>query len=107
MQAQNKVVKVFFILPLIYTIKVLNKGVISMTINKINNVQQQPSAAVSPRASISSVQNTNNPQKISQQGSGISPLSSRDTYAIGRDGKRYVLQLRIDIASVRAFSSLA
>ena len=77
-----------------------------MTINKINNVQQ-PSAVVSPKASISSVQNTNNPQKISQQGSGISPLSSRYTYAIGRDGKRYVLQLRIDIASVRAFSSLA
>lgn len=75
-----------------------------MTINKIGNMQTvSPSA---PKSSIS-VQNINNPQKVSQQGSGISPLSSRYTYAIGRDGKRYVLQLRIDIASVRAFSSLA
>ncbi|WP_297204899.1 hypothetical protein [uncultured Brachyspira sp.] len=75
-----------------------------MTINKIGNMQTvSPSA---PKSSIS-VQNINNPQKVSQQGSGISPLSSRYTYAIGRDGKRYVLQLRIDISSVRAFSSLA
>ena len=75
-----------------------------MTINKIGNMQTvSPSA---PKSSIS-VQNINNPQKVSQQGSGISPLSSRYTYAIGRDGKRYVLQLRIDIASVRTFSSLA
>ena len=75
-----------------------------MTINKIGNMQTVSSSA--PKSSIS-VQNINNPQKVSQQGSGISPLSSRYTYAIGRDGKRYVLQLRIDIASVRAFSSLA
>ena len=75
-----------------------------MTINKIGNMQTVSSSA--PKSSIS-VQNINNPQKVSQQGSGIYPLSSRYTYAIGRDGKRYVLQLRIDIASVRAFSSLA
>ena len=42
-----------------------------------------------------------------QQSNGLSPLSSRYTYAIGRDGKRYVLQLRIDISSIRALSSLA
>ena len=87
-------------------LKVLNKGVISMIVNKINSNTQ--SAAVQPVQKISaSSQNSNNIQKISQQGSGISPLSSRYTYAIGRDGKRYVLQLRIDISSVKAFSSLA
>lgn len=37
----------------------------------------------------------------------LSPLSSRYTYAMGQDGKRYILQLRIDIASVNGFSALA
>ena len=67
-------------------LKVLNKGVISMIVNKINSNTQ--SAAVQPVQKINaSSQNSNNIQKISQQGSGISPLSSRYTYAIGRDGK--------------------
>ncbi|WP_295156236.1 hypothetical protein [uncultured Brachyspira sp.] len=79
-----------------------------MTINKINNnnIQQTMQLQV-PKVNASAQQNPTNIQKISQQGSGMSPLSSRYTYAIGRDGKRYVLQLRIDISSVRAFSSLA
>ncbi|WP_300369961.1 hypothetical protein [Brachyspira sp.] len=79
-----------------------------MTINKIdNNNIQQTVQAQAPKVNIPVQQNPTNIQKISQQGSGMSPLSSRYTYAIGRDGKRYVLQLRIDISSVRAFSSLA
>ncbi|OEJ15828.1 hypothetical protein BFL38_10230 [Brachyspira hampsonii] len=79
-----------------------------MTINGINNnVQQTPQVQMPVPKENNSAQNPANIQKISQQGSGISPLSSRYTYAIGRDGKRYVLQLRIDISSVRAFSSLA
>ncbi|ACN84227.1 hypothetical protein OFR22_02750 [Brachyspira hyodysenteriae] len=80
-----------------------------MTINRINNNNVQQAAQVQmpvPKEN-TAAQNPTNIQKISQQGSGISPLSSRYTYAIGRDGKRYVLQLRIDISSVRAFSSLA
>lgn len=76
-----------------------------MTVNKIsninNNTQTAPVQAVPQKVSQTSI------QKISQQGSGISPLSSRYTYAIGRDGKRYVLQLRIDISSVKAFNSMA
>lgn len=75
-----------------------------MTINKIANSQPM---TIAPKSNISAQNTVNNPQKISQQGSGISPLSSRYTYAMGRDGKRYILQLRIDIAAVRAFSSLA
>ncbi|ASJ21410.1 hypothetical protein [Brachyspira hampsonii] len=79
-----------------------------MTINGINNNIQQTSQVQMPvPKENNSAQNPSNIQRISQQGSGISPLSSRYTYAIGRDGKRYVLQLRIDISSVRAFSSLA
>lgn len=82
-----------------------------MTINKINNNNVQQTVQVqqpAPKAvNAAAAQNPTNIQKISQQGSGMSPLSSRYTYAIGRDGKRYVLQLRIDISSVRAFSSLA
>ena len=79
-----------------------------MTINRINNNVQQTAQVQMPAPKENTVaQNPTNIQKISQQGSGISPLSSRYTYAIGRDGKRYVLQLRIDISSVRAFSSLA
>lgn len=75
-----------------------------MTVNKIsniNNTQTAPVQAVPQKTAQTNI------QKISQQGSGISPLSSRYTYAIGRDGKRYVLQLRIDISSVKAFSSMA
>ena len=81
-----------------------------MTINRINNnIQQtmQVQTAPAPKENTQVQPNPTNIQKISQQGSGMSPLSSRYTYAIGRDGKRYVLQLRIDISSVRAFSSLA
>ena len=75
-----------------------------MTVNKIsniNNTQTAPVQAVPQKAAQTNI------QRISQHGSGISPLSSRYTYAIGRDGKRYVLQLRIDISSVKAFSSMA
>ncbi|MEI0485371.1 hypothetical protein R4K89_01430 [Brachyspira intermedia] len=79
-----------------------------MTINRINNnVQQTAQVQMPAPKENTATQNPTNIQKISQQGSSISPLSSRYTYAIGRDGKRYVLQLRIDISSVRAFSSLA
>lgn len=79
-----------------------------MTINRINNNVQQTAQVQMPALKENiAAQNPTNIQKISQQGSGMSPLSSRYTYAIGRDGKRYVLQLRIDISSVRAFSSLA
>lgn len=37
----------------------------------------------------------------------LSPLTSRYTYAMGQDGRRYILQLRIDIASMNGFSALA
>ncbi|PCG20655.1 hypothetical protein [Brachyspira sp. G79] len=78
-----------------------------MTVNKINNAQSLQQLQANPQRIDTEPQNAVNTQKMSQQMSGISPLSSRYTYAIGRDGKRYVLQLRIDISSVRAFSSLA
>lgn len=78
-----------------------------MTVNRINNNNIQQSVQVPTPKQNTAASNPTNIQKISQQGSGLSPLSSRYTYAIGRDGKRYVLQLRIDISSVRAFSSLA
>lgn len=77
-----------------------------MTINSISNntaIRLQPVASkpnIETQTATKPVQNIN-------QNSSFSPLSSRYTYAIGRDGKRYILQLRIDIASVRAFSVLA
>ena len=78
-----------------------------MTVNKINNAQSLQQIQANPQKIDTVPQNAVNTQKMSQNMSGISPLSSRYTYAIGRDGKRYILQLRIDIAAVRAFSSLA
>lgn len=77
-----------------------------MTINSISNntaIRLQPVASkpnIETQTATKPVQNIN-------QNSSLYPLSSRYTYAIGRDGKRYILQLRIDIASVRAFSALA
>mgnify|MGYP006956069561 CR=1 FL=1 len=81
-----------------------------MTINRISNnaairlqnVASKPN--IETQTATKPVQNINN---NANQNSSLSPLSSRYTYAIGRDGKRYILQLRIDIASVRAFSALA
>ena len=81
-----------------------------MTINSISNsaairlqnVVSKPN--IETQTAKKPVQNINNNVN---QNSSLSPLSSRYTYAIGRDGKRYILQLRIDIASVRAFSALA
>ena len=81
-----------------------------MTINSISNnaaIRLQNMASkpnIETQTATKPVQNINN--NINQN-SSLSPLSSRYTYAIGRDGKRYILQLRIDIASVRAFSALA
>ena len=81
-----------------------------MTINSISNnaairlqnVASKPN--IETQTATKPVQNINNNVN---QNSSLSSLSSRYTYAIGRDGKRYILQLRIDIASVRAFSALA
>lgn len=79
-----------------------------MTINNISSnntaIKIQSLASKSNTETIKQVKNTS--QNINQN-SSLSPLSSRYTYAIGKDGKKYILQLRIDIASVRAFSALA
>lgn len=79
-----------------------------MTINNISSnntaIKIQSLASKSNTETIKRVKNTS--QNINQN-SSLSPLSSRYTYAIGKDGKKYILQLRIDIASVRAFSALA
>ena len=76
-----------------------------MTISGIssNNVMQMSVTSINTKPNIVEVKPTN----MNQQAQNMSPLSSRYTYAMGRDGKRYILQLRIDIASVRAFSTLA
>ncbi|MBW5397801.1 hypothetical protein [Brachyspira pilosicoli] len=76
-----------------------------MTISGIssNNVMQMSATSINTKPNIVEVKPTN----VNQQAQSLSPLSSRYTYAMGRDGKRYILQLRIDIASVRAFSTLA
>lgn len=77
-----------------------------MTISSIssnNKAMQMNATSITTKPNIVEVKPTN----INQQAQNMSPLSSRYTYAIGRDGKRYILQLRIDIASVRAFSVLA
>lgn len=79
-----------------------------MTINSISNtaIRLQPlNQTLTQR--INTESQTSSSAKSVNQNSSLSPLSSRYTYAIGRDGKRYILQLRIDIASVRAFSALA
>ena len=68
---------------------------------KIQSLASKPNTAT--QTATKPVQNINN----ANQNSSLSPLSSRYTYAIGRDGKKYILQLRIDIASIRAFSALA
>ena len=79
-----------------------------MTINNISSnntaIKIQSLASKPKTETIKQVKNTS--QNINQN-SSLSPLSSRYTYAIGKDGKKYILQLRIDIASVRAFSALA
>lgn len=79
-----------------------------MTINNISSnntaIKIQSLASKTNTETIKQVKNTS--QNINQN-SSLSPLSSRYTYAIGKDGKKYILQLRIDIASVRAFSALA
>lgn len=79
-----------------------------MTINNISSnntaIKIQSLASKLNTETIKQVKNTS--QNINQN-SSLSPLSSRYTYAIGKDGKKYILQLRIDIASVRAFSALA
>ena len=80
-----------------------------MTINNISNnttikIQHMASKPNIETKTAKPVQNINQNLNLN---SSLSPLSSRYTYAIGRDGKRYILQLRIDIASVRAFSALA
>ena len=80
-----------------------------MTINSISNntaIRLQP-AASKPNIETQTAKPVQNINNNANQNSSLSPLSSRYTYAIGRDGKRYILQLRIDIASVRAFSVLA
>ena len=80
-----------------------------MTINSISNnttIRLQPMAS-KPNIETQTAKPTKNINENINQNSSLSPLSSRYTYAIGRDGKRYILQLRIDIASVRAFSALA
>ncbi len=80
-----------------------------MTINSISNTAIRLQHVVS-KPNIETQTATKPAQNIGNninQNSYLSPLSSRYTYAIGRDGKRYILQLRIDIASVRAFSALA
>ncbi|MEI0843494.1 hypothetical protein [Brachyspira pilosicoli] len=76
-----------------------------MTISGIssNNVMPMSATSINTKPNIVEVKPTN----MNQQAQNMSPLSSRYTYAMGRDGKRYILQLRIDIASVRAFSTLA
>ena len=76
-----------------------------MTISGIssNNVMQMSATSINTKPNIVEVKPTN----MNQQAQNMSPLSSRYTYAMGRDGKRYILQLRIDITSVRAFSTLA
>lgn len=79
-----------------------------MTINRISNtaIELQPlNQTLTQR--INTESQTSSSAKSVNQNSSLYPLSSRYTYAIGRDGKRYILQLRIDIASVRAFSALA
>lgn len=65
-----------------------------MNINNINstNFNKMPMSNI--------VRERNNVQENTQTevAQSISSLSSRYTYAMGRDGKRYVLQLTIDIA---------
>lgn len=83
-----------------------------MTINNISSnntaIKIQPLASKPNTETIKQIKNINqNASQNINQSSALSPLSSRYTYAIGRDGKKYILQLRIDIASVRAFSALA
>lgn len=78
-----------------------------MTINSINNVKSSLETNTQSQKINTTSQNINKTTNANQQSNGLSPLSSRYTYAIGRDGKRYVLQLRIDISSIRALSSLA
>lgn len=80
-----------------------------MTINNISNnmATKIQHAASKPNIETKMQKPVQNINQNVNQNSSLSPLSSRYTYAIGKDGKRYILQLRIDIASVRAFSALA
>ena len=77
----------------------------------INNISSNNTAikiqSLAPKPNTETIKQVKNTSQNINQNSSLSPLSSRYTYAIGKDGKKYILQLRIDIASVRAFSALA
>ncbi len=57
-------------------------------------------------ASTSTIKNSD-ATKSNETSSSVSPLSGKYTYAMGQDGKRYILQLRIDISTMSTFSKLA
>lgn len=76
-----------------------------MDINQTsNNIALRP---IQNLKSATVEQNTETPKVSYNANQALSQLSSRYTYAMGQDGRRYILQLRIDIASVRGFSTLA
>lgn len=77
-----------------------------MEITKIlSGMQNQASASNSNLvAQTSSLANSGVSKSVQAQPAA---LSSKYTYAVGNDGKRYVLQLRIDIARIDSVSELA
>lgn len=68
-----------------------------------NNIKAYGSVASLENSTIKSSVAT----KSNEASSSVSPLSGKYTYAMGQDGKRYILQLRIDIATMSTFSKLA
>ena len=78
-----------------------------MTINNISSnntaIKIQPLASKPNTEIIKKIKNINqNASQNINQSSALSPLSSRYTYAIGRDGKKYILQLSADLLKTGA-----
>lgn len=78
-----------------------------MEITKVLNSMKQdqaPKVATSKAPQVASLQAQSS---SSSSSSSAADLSSKYTYAIGNDGIKYVLQLRIDVVSLGSVSELA
>ena len=79
-----------------------------MEITKIlSGMKNQTQASVPVSSSAIETQTASTVSTATKQTQAPAALSSKYTYAIGNDGKRYVLQLRIDVVRLDNVSELA
>ena len=79
-----------------------------MEITKILSGMQNQTSAPASSSAIGAQTQTPSPVNVAtKQAQAPTALSSKYTYAIGNDGRRYVLQLRIDVVRLDNVSELA